>query len=295
MTLAIEVTDLHKTYVDFEAVKGVDLDVNDGEIFAFLGPNGAGKTTTIEILEGFRAATAGSVRVLGQDPSTAPLSWKEEIGIVLQESEVEPELTPREAIRMFAAYYRAPRPVDEVIEIVGLQEKADDRIGKLSGGQKRRVDLALALIGDPKLVFLDEPTTGFDPSARRDSWEMIENLRALGRTVLLTTHYMDEAQQLADRIAVIAAGKIVARGTAKELGEQVKAIPRISWIGTAAEGLSVPFVQEGERLVVEAEEQDVIGTVQAVTGWATEAGADLPGFEVIRPSLEDTYLRLVAE
>lgn len=291
MSDAIEVTGLRKSYDDFEAVRGIDLHVAEGEIFAFLGPNGAGKTTTIEILEGFRSATSGEVRVLGSDPASAPLSWREDIGIVLQQSEVSPELTAREAVRMYSAYYQAPRGVDDVIEIVGLTDKANDRVAKMSGGQQRRLDLALALIGDPKLIFLDEPTTGFDPSARRESWEMIENLRALGRTVLLTTHYMDEAQHLADRIAVIAAGEIVARGTAAELAHQVRARPTISWIGSDQSGLPVKALVDGDRLVVEADEDDVISTVHAITSWAD--GRNLQGFEVARPTLEDTYLQLV--
>ncbi|MEM7275922.1 MAG: ABC transporter ATP-binding protein, partial [Actinomycetota bacterium] len=206
MAAAIEVRDLHKSYGGFQAVRGVDLGVAEGEILAFLGPNGAGKTTTIEILEGYRDRDRGEVAVLGEDPATAPLSWRERIGIVLQESEPVPELTALETLEMHGAYYRNPRPAPEVLEIVGLADSADQRTRKLSGGQKRRLDLALALVGNPELVFLDEPTTGFDPSARRESWGMIEALRQLGSTVLLTTHYMDEAEQLADRIVVIAGG-----------------------------------------------------------------------------------------
>ncbi|MBT8211990.1 MAG: ABC transporter ATP-binding protein, partial [Acidimicrobiia bacterium] len=229
MQSAIEVRGLVKRYGEFEAVKGIDLDVAQGEILAFLGPNGAGKTTSIEILEGFRDRDAGEVHVLGIDPQKAPLSWRERIGIVLQESEADSVLTAREAVTMQAGYYTAPRNPEEVLEIVGLTDSADVRNRKLSGGQKRRLDLAMALVGDPELVFLDEPTTGFDPSARRESWEMIESLRQLGNTVLLTTHYMDEAEHLADRIVVIGGGEIVARGTADELAEQVDATTRITW------------------------------------------------------------------
>ena len=208
MPLAISVQDLTMRYDDFTAVDGIDLEVNQGEILAFLGSNGAGKTTTIEILEGFRKRTGGNVEVLGHDPENAPLSWRQHIGIVLQESEPVPELTAGEAVHMQAAYYENPRDPQQTLELVGLADSADHRTRKLSGGQKRRLDLALALVGDPSLVFLDEPTTGFDPSARRESWGMIEALRDLGKTVLLTTHYMDEAEHLADRIVVIGAGKI---------------------------------------------------------------------------------------
>lgn len=292
MASAISVSGLHKSYGDFEAVRGIDLEVSEGEVFAFLGPNGAGKTTTVEILEGFRTATSGTVRVLGEDPASAPLAWREDIGIVLQQSEPSTELSARESVQMHAAYYQNPRGVDEVIEIVGLTDKADDRAKKMSGGQQRRLDLALALIGDPKLVFLDEPTTGFDPSARRDSWTMIENLRSLGTTVMLTTHYMDEAQQLADRIAVIARGVLVAEGTADQLAEQVKSLPIISWTATAADApFGAPLGAGRVGLVVEAD--DVTATVHRLTSWATDDGVELTGLEVSRPTLEDTYLALV--
>lgn len=292
MASAIRVEGLRKAYGDFEAVRGVDLEVAEGEVFAFLGPNGAGKTTTIEILEGFRSATSGTVEVLGQDPQKADLNWREDIGIVLQESETSNELTAREAVQMHAAYYASPRGVDEVLEIVGLTEKADDRAKKMSGGQKRRLDLALALIGNPKLVFLDEPTTGFDPSARRESWTMIENLRDLGTTVMLTTHYMDEAQQLADRIAVIAAGEIVARGTADELAQQVRSQPSISWTTTSD---SPPFgaPMGAGRTGTTVEPEDVTARVHELTTWATSNNVELTGLEVSRPTLEDTYLALV--
>jgi ABC-2 type transport system ATP-binding protein len=294
MADAITVEGLRKDYGGFEAVKGIDLSIREGEIFAFLGPNGAGKTTTIEILEGFRTATSGQVRVLGVAPAP-PLAWREKIGIVLQQSQVEKELTPREAVTMFAAYYQGPRLVDEVIELVGLADKANDRIGKLSGGQQRRLDLALALIGDPKLIFLDEPTTGFDPSARRESWEMIDNLRSIGCTVMLTTHYMDEAQQLSDRIAVIADGRIVARGTAAELGQQVQARPTISWRGATVPTLSdrVAVRADEGHVRVETTEDDLVGVVREITDWATDHDDSLHGFEITRPDLEQTYLRLI--
>lgn len=294
MASAITVKGLRKSYGEFEAVRGIDLEIEQGEVFAFLGPNGAGKTTTIEILEGFREPTSGTVDVLGEDPATASLSWREDIGIVLQQSEPSQELTARETIEMHAAYYSSPRGVDEVLDIVGLQGKADDRCKKLSGGQLRRVDLALALIGDPKLVFLDEPTTGFDPSARRDSWTMIENLRELGTTVMLTTHYMDEAQHLADRIAVIARGELVAEGTADQLAEQVKSQPAISWTPTSQAppfGSPIP----GNRVGLSLDAEDVTARVHELTTWASGAGVELTGLEVSRPTLEDTYLALVAD
>ena len=214
----ISIHALHKRYGDAEAVRGIDLEIRRGEIFAFLGPNGAGKTTTVEILEGFREATSGTVEVLGRNPWRAPASWRERIGIVLQESEPEPGLTVRECLALYAGYYRAPREVEDTLALVDLAAQADQRATALSGGQRRRLDVALALIGDPELIFLDEPTTGFDPSARRAAWEVIGGLRDLGKTIVLTTHYMEEAERLADRIAVIAAGQIVAEGTPQTLG-----------------------------------------------------------------------------
>ncbi len=297
MSNAIEVRGLLKSYGEVHAVRGVNLSVAEGEIFGFLGPNGAGKTTTIEILEGFRDRTGGDVRVLGQDPATAPLSWREDIGIVLQESEIETELTALEAVRMQAAYFSEPRNADEVLELVGLDDARDHRAGKLSGGQKRRLDLAMALVGDPKLVFLDEPTTGFDPTARRESWDMISNLRDLGHTVLLTTHYMDEAQQLADRIAVIAEGRIVAEGTADQLADLVSSKPRITWTHSG-EGAAVPSrfdaVSEGTKMVIET--TDVVTVLHELTNWAVDNKAEalLDDLEITRPTLEETYLKLTA-
>ena len=215
---AIEIDGLRKSYGSFEAVRGLTLDVKRGEIFAFLGPNGAGKTTTVEILEGFRNRTAGEVRVLGVDPEHGDRAWRSRIGIVLQEGAAQPELTVRETLTLWAAYYPSPRPIEETIALAGLEEKAEDRVGRLSGGQKRRLDVGLALIGDPDLVFLDEPTTGFDPVARRAAWKVIAGLRDLGKTVFLTTHYLDEAQELADRVAIVKAGVIVVEGPPDELG-----------------------------------------------------------------------------
>ena len=297
MSTAIAVSDLHMQYGDFVAVDGIDLEVRTGEILAFLGSNGAGKTTTIEILEGFRKRTSGNVEVLGEDPERAPLSWRERIGIVLQESEPVPELTAAEAVRMQSAYYANPRDPNETLDLVGLTTSANHRTRKLSGGQKRRLDLALALVGDPDLVFLDEPTTGFDPSARRESWGMIEALRDIGKTVLLTTHYMDEAEHLSDRIVVIGAGKIVARGTAEELANQVDAKTRITWkpmpsdprpperLGAVADPTTgAAVIDTANSLVV----------LHELTNWATQMGLALPELNVARPTLEDVYLELTA-
>ena len=214
----ISVRGLVKRYDSHQAVAGITLEVRRGEIFAFLGPNGAGKTTTVEILEGFRQRTAGEVAVLGQDPATAGGAWRDRVGVVLQESEPEPGLSVRECLVMYAGYYRKPRDIDETISLVGLNAKAGTLGTRLSGGQRRRLDFALALIGDPELIFLDEPTTGFDPSARRAAWEVVAGLRKLGKTIFLTTHYMDEAEYLADRITVLSAGQIVAEGTPRTLG-----------------------------------------------------------------------------
>ncbi len=292
---AIEVTGLTKRYGDQMAVDGIDLQVAEGEILAFLGPNGAGKTTTIEILEGFRKPSSGTVSVLGVDPAEAPLSWRERIGIVLQESEPVTELTARESVVMQAGYYSNPRDIDEVLGLVGLADSANQRTRKLSGGQRRRLDLALALVGDPELVFLDEPTTGFDPAARRESWGMIEALRDMGRTVLLTTHYMDEAQVLADRIVVIADGRVVAKGTADQLADQIQAKTRISWLydSSASPPNELGWSLAEDRAVIETDA--VVSTLHDLTGWASETGAALDEFEVVRPNLEDTYLELIRQ
>jgi len=306
---AIEVTGLTKSYTvsggrrkhdaakTVHAVKGIDLHVEEGEILAFLGSNGAGKTTTIEILEGFRERTSGDVRVLGEDPATAPHSWREDIGVVLQESEPDSDLTARESLQFFRAAYANPRSVDEVLEIVGLTDSADQRTTKLSGGQKRRLDLATALVGDPRLIFLDEPTTGFDPSARREAWGMIENLRSVGATVLLTTHYMDEAESLSDRIVVISEGLIIANGTADDLASQVSSKTQISW--DAAEvprsalppGLDVIETDNGFSI----ETDDVTAVLHALTSASTTAGTNLMSLSVTRPNLEDTFLRLTGD
>ena len=278
MPAAIVVRDLRKSYDGVEALRGVSFEVREGEVFGLLGPNGAGKTTTVEILEGYRRRDGGEVTVLGHDPAAAPRELRERIGVVLQHSELHPLLTVREAHRMFAGYYARPRGVDDVIDLVGLAEKRDARVKTLSGGQKRRLDLGVALVGDPDLVFLDEPTTGFDPAARRSAWEMIRALRELGKTILLTTHYLDEAQQLADRVAVIQAGKIVSLGTPAEL------------IG-GTQSVEVRFVRDGESVVIATD--DPTRTLHELTSEALASGRRLEHLEVRRPTLEDVYLELV--
>ena len=277
---AIAVDGLRKAYGAIAAVKGVSFDVEQGEVFGLLGPNGAGKTTTVEILEGYRDRDAGTVEVLGIDPSRPGPDFRERIGVVLQFSEHWPTLTVRETHALFAGYYRRPRDIDEVIEIVGLDDKADERVKTLSGGQKRRLDLGIALIGDPDLVFLDEPTTGFDPAARRNAWEMIRSLRALGKTVLLTTHYLDEAQQLADRVAVLRDGVIVQMGTPTEL------------IGSS-QTVEVRYRRDGELVSVTTSEPTRV--LHELTAEAVARGVELEGLEVRRATLEDVYLDLVQD
>ncbi|HEY2541665.1 MAG TPA: ABC transporter ATP-binding protein [Gaiellaceae bacterium] len=289
----ISVRGLRKRYAAVEAVAGIDLEVGRGEIFAFLGPNGAGKTTTVEILEGFRRRSDGDVRVLGADPEHAGSEWRNRVGTVLQSSAPEPGLTVRECMQLYAGYYEAPRDIDETIALVGLAEKAETFGEHLSGGQRRRLDVALALIGDPELIFLDEPTTGFDPSARRQAWSVIDGLRELGKTVFLTTHYMDEAENLADRIAVIAAGRIVAEGTPQTLGGRERLAVGISFTlpnGVDVRDLPLPASSANGRVVVESERP--LADVKTIADWAIARGVDLPDLEVRRPSLEDVYLRL---
>jgi ABC-2 type transport system ATP-binding protein len=276
----ISVSALRMSYGETEAVRGIDLEVLPGEIFAFLGPNGAGKTTTVEILEGYRRRTGGEVRVLGVDPERAGREWRERIGIVLQSGRLDPYLTVRESLELYAGYFTAPRPVEEVIELIGLGGKADERPGQLSGGQQRRLDVGMALVGDPELLFLDEPTTGFDPSARRQAWDVIAGLRDLGKTVFLTTHYMDEAQRLADWVTILTAGEIVARGTPGDLGERRN--------GTA----TIRYRSGGRDVVVET--KTPVETLHELTGEALARGEELEGLEVTRPSLEDVYLELTA-
>jgi ABC-2 type transport system ATP-binding protein len=275
---AISVRGLHKSYGDLEAVRGVDFDIHEGEVFGLLGPNGAGKTTTVEILEGYRRRTAGEVTVLGHDPQDPGPEFRQRIGVVLQQSELWPNLSVRETHRVFAGYYEQPRNVDEVIELVGLTEKRDARVKTLSGGQKRRLDLGVALVGDPDLVFLDEPTTGFDPAARRAAWEMIRSLRSLGKTVLLTTHYLDEAEQLADRVAVMREGRIVTIGTPREL--------------TSADlEVEIRYRRNGEEVLLRTSEPTRV--LHELTEAALARGEELERLEVRRPTLEEVYLALV--
>ncbi len=295
----ISIKGLHKSYGEFEAVRGMSLEVARGEVFAFLGPNGAGKTTTVEILEGYRDRSSGEVSVLGQDPAGAGRDWREQIGIVLQDSELDPYLTVSESISLYAGYYRNPRPVAEVIELVGLGSKADDRAGKLSGGQRRRLDVGIALVGDPELLFLDEPTTGFDPSARRQAWDVIAGLRDLGKTVFLTTHYMDEAQFLADHVTIIRRGEVVASGTPDDLGTRSTDPTKISFELPASIGADrlPPALGETstEHRTTTILSDSPVDTVHTLTGWALENAIELIDLDVRRPSLEDSYLRLTAE
>ena len=297
----ISVRGLHKRYGDKEAVRGIDLEVRRGEIFAFLGPNGAGKTTTVEILEGFRTASSGVVEVLGLDPAHGGGAWRERIGVVLQESGVEPGLTVRESLTLYAGYYRHPRPISETLDLVGLLEAAEQRASEISGGQRRRLDVALALVGDPELIFLDEPTTGFDPAARRAAWDVIAGLRALGKTVFLTTHYMEEAEQLADRIAIIAGGLIVAEGTPRTLGDRHLAGAQITFALPAGADLTDLPAQLFERAGRQAggsvvvRSSGVAADLHALSGWALERGLELNDLEVRRPTLEDVYLTLTTQ
>jgi ABC-2 type transport system ATP-binding protein len=277
---AIVVSDLTKSYGNVQALRGVSFDVAEGEVFGLLGPNGAGKTTTVEILEGYRRRDGGSATVLGFDPGVAPRELRERMGVVLQQSELSPLLTVRETHRLFAGYFANPRDVDEVIALVGLAEKRDARVKSLSGGQKRRLDLGVALVGNPELVFLDEPTTGFDPAARRAAWELIRTLRSLGTTILLTTHYLDEAHQLADRVAVLRDGVIVRQGAPADL------------IGDTST-TEIRYVRDGERIVVTTTEPTRL--LNELTADALASGRELERLEVHRPTLEDVYLELVGE
>ena len=300
--VVIDIAGLRKSYGAVPALDGIDLRVHRGEIFAFVGPNGAGKTTTVEILEGYRARDDGEIRVLGVDPARAPRGWRERIGIVLQECNMEPVLTARETLALYAGYYPRPRAVDEIIRLVGLAGKAGERVGRLSGGQQRRLDVALALIGDPELVFLDEPTTGFDPSARRQAWDMIGRLRELGKTVFLTTHYMDEAQFLADRVAIIRGGRIVAQGAPGELGDPAGmetvisfGLPPDASVAEASAAIGAPVHVRNGAGLFELSTDDPVGTLHSLTGWALRRGVTLEALEVRRPSLEDVYLELMRE
>jgi ABC-2 type transport system ATP-binding protein len=295
----ITVQGLRKRYGQHEAVKGIDFTVDQGEVFGFLGTNGAGKTTTIEILEGYRSRTAGVVSVLGVDPARPTTAWRERIGLVLQESELDPLHTVRETVAMFACYYRHPRPVDDTIALVGLAEQRDARVGSLSGGQKRRVDVALGIVGDPDLVFLDEPTTGFDPQARRDAWNMIEGLRQLGKTIFLTTHYMDEAQHLADRLCILRDGLVVAQGTTSDLTSRASGgvvvrfrIPAGVSVDAVRAACDVEADVSGTEITLKTDHPQ--RTLYTLTGWAEGQGVELEGLEVTRPTLDDVFLELTA-
>src|SRR6266540_1123442 len=277
---AVEVSDLRKRYGEHEAVRGISFAIQPGEVFSLLGPNGAGKTTTVEILEGYRRRDAGTVAVLGEDPARGTRAWRGRIGVVLQSSAMYETLTVRESLAAFAGYYERPRPVDDVVRVVGLDESADVRVSKLSGGQRRRLDFGLALVGDPELIFLDEPTTGFDPAARRTAWETIRSLKELGKTILLTTHYLDEAEQLADRVAVLRQGQIVTIGSPAELR------------GGSAE-TEIRYRLNGQDVVLRTSEPTRV--LHELNGAAVAAGREVEALEVRRPTLEDIYLDLTAE
>ena len=280
MSTAVAVSDLRKAYEEVEAVRGISFEIASGEIFGLLGPNGAGKTTTVEILEGYRERDAGSVTVLGVDPARAGDSWREQIGVVLQSSAMYPTLSVAESLALFAGYFARPRDVGEVVKLIGLEEKRDGQVRTLSGGQRRRLDLGLALVGDPDLLFLDEPTTGFDPQARRRAWESISSLRSLGKTILLTTHYLDEAERLCDRVAVLRDGRIAAIGRP---GELTGALPPTE----------IRYRQNGREVVLRTEEPTRV--LNELTQKALAAGEELESLEVRRPSLEEVYLSLTDE
>jgi ABC-2 type transport system ATP-binding protein len=296
---AIDVTGLRKTYGALTAVDGLDLTVESGEVVALLGPNGAGKTTTVEILEGYRRRDAGEVHVLGMDPQTGGRAFRERIGVVLQEAGFEESFTPRELIRLHAGYYPHPRAVDEVIALTGLGEKADARVRTLSGGQRRRLDLALGIVGDPELLFLDEPTTGFDPSARRHAWVLVDGLRDLGATILLTTHYLDEAEHLADRVVIIDHGRVVASGTPADLATAAGTETVISFrLPAGVSTADLPAVGSDRRVagnVVEVHTTSATADVAVLSSWAVGRGLELTDLTLARPSLEDIYLGLVGE
>ncbi|MFL5863000.1 MAG: ATP-binding cassette domain-containing protein [Solirubrobacteraceae bacterium] len=295
--LAIEVHELSKAYGEVEAVRGVSFEVRRGEVFCLLGPNGAGKTTTVEILEGYRTRSGGEARVLGIDPATSARALREQVGIVLQACGVQPDLSVYELVEMYGRYHARRRPVDEVIELVELTEKRDVRAKNLSGGQRRRLDLALALVGDPELIFLDEPTTGFDPAARRQAWSTIRSLCQLGKTVFLTTHFMDEAQSLADRVAVMRGGEIIASGRPDEIGgrdlrpaEIRFSLPDEASLGDLPEVPAERRALVGDRALIQT--RDPVRAAQIITAWALSRDLDLGHFSITQPTLEDIYLEL---
>jgi ABC-2 type transport system ATP-binding protein len=277
---AVSVSDLHKSYGSYEALRGVDFEIQAGEVFGLLGPNGAGKTTTVEILEGYRTRDGGTVAVLDEDPQRAGLDWRERIGVVLQSSAMYPNLSVAESLQLFAGYYRQPLDVGSVIGLVGLEEKRDARVRTLSGGQQRRLDLGLGLIGDPEVLFLDEPTTGFDPAARRAAWEVIRSLRSLGKTILLTTHYLDEAESLADRVAVLREGHVVAIGRPEDLTG-------------SAPATEIRYRRDGEDLVVSTHQPTQV--LHELTSAALTEGRELENLSVRRPTLEEIYLALTGD
>lgn len=297
----IAVRGLRMAYGSLDAVQGIDLEVYEGEVFAFLGPNGAGKTTTVEVLEGFRHRTGGDASVLGVDPDHGDGEWRARFGVVLQESEPEPELTVEECLELYGGYYPNPRSVRETLEIVDLADRRSARCEHLSGGQRRRLDVALALIGDPELLFLDEPTTGFDPSARRAAWDVIAGLRDLGKTIFLTTHYMDEAERLADRIAVIARGRIVSEGTPESLGDRQSRASTIRFtLPSSAAPSDLPTevrraITSSSDSKVEASSPSPLPLLADLARWADARGVDLPDLQVSKPSLEDIYIELTGE
>jgi ABC-2 type transport system ATP-binding protein len=293
---AIRIRGLRKSYGDLVALRGIDLDVARGEVFALLGPNGAGKTTAVEICEGYRDRDGGDVSVLGHDPRRHERRLRERIGVVLQSTGVDPYLTVRETVALFAGYYPRRRPVGDVIELVGLADAAERKVVELSGGQRRRVDLAVGLAGDPELLFLDEPTTGFDPAARRQAWETIRGLRRLGTTIMLTTHYLDEAQVLADRVAIIADGRIVASGTPDALGTRGDGTSQVRFrLPDAVDPPALPGLApalEGGHVLLTT---DPTRALHELTGWALERGVALEQLDVSRPTLEDVYLQLTGD
>jgi ABC-2 type transport system ATP-binding protein len=296
---AIRVSALHKSYGEHEAVRGIDFEVGKGEVFGFLGPNGAGKTTTVEILEGYRERTAGEITVLGIDPMRATREWRTRIGLVLQECELNPLLTVAETMDLYSSFFPNPRPIGETLDLVGLGNRRGARVGSLSGGQQRRLDVGVGIVGNPELLFLDEPTTGFDPTARRDAWNMIEGLKELGTTIVLTTHYMEEAQHLADRVVILREGRIVAEGAPETLGDKLGRETMIRFrtpdgvAHRAAEAIGRKSVISGNQATIAT--TDPQRDLYRLLSWAEGEGITLPDLEVRRPSLEDVFLEVTSD